>query len=221
MRFVFTKLFYALLAVALIPISLSWGRPMLAWVAVTYDLIIIAVALFDAWNSKLPKGVSIERHFGGRFAVGAETDVQIEVANHTPRDILLILKDEYPPQMQLFGNREARFEVEAQTSATFIYSLKPPKRGQFSFGRIAIRYQSRWRLAWGQASAGEPITVKVYPNMRRAREAELRAMREARATEAEQRTKANKNKIDKLTKFKAKGIGKVVNLKSGSRSRKK
>ena len=53
------------------------------------------------------------------------------------------------------------------------------------------------------------------------REAELRAMREARATEAEQRTKANKNKIDKLTKFKAKGIGKVVNLKSGSRSRKK
>ena len=176
MRFVFTKLFYALLAVALIPISLSWGRPMLAWVAVTYDLIIIAVALFDAWNSKLPKGVSIERHFGGRFAVGAETDVQIEVANHTPRDILLILKDEYPPQMQLFGNREARFEVEAQTSATFIYSLKPPKRGQFSFGRIAIRYQSRWRLAWGQASAGEPITVKVYPNMRRAREAELRAL---------------------------------------------
>src|SRR5262245_16335387 len=100
MRFVFTKLFYALLAVALVPISLSWGRPMLAWVAITYDLIIIAIATFDAWNpdkSGLAKGVSIERHFDGRFAVGAETDVQIEVANHTPRDISVILKDEYPP----------------------------------------------------------------------------------------------------------------------------
>jgi len=176
MRFVFTKLFYALLAVALVPISLSWGRPMLAWVAVTYDLIIIAVAVFDAWNSKLPKAVSIERHFGGRFAVGAETDVRIEIANHTTRDISLILKDEYPPQMQLFGSREARVEVEAQTSAQFLYGLKPPKRGQFSFGRIAVRHLSRWRLAWCQTTAGEAITVKVYPNMRRAREAELRAL---------------------------------------------
>src|SRR5689334_846582 len=112
MRFVFTKLFYALLAVALVPISLSWGRPMLAWLAITYDLIIIAVAVFDAGNSKLAKGVSIERHFSGRFAVGAETEVQIDVANHTPRDISLILKDEYPPQMQLFGNREARVDVD-------------------------------------------------------------------------------------------------------------
>ena len=176
MRFVFTKLFYALLAVALIPISLSWGRPMLFWVAVTYDLVIIAFAIFDAWNSKLPKAVTIERHFSGRFAVGAETEVRIEVANHTPRDISLVLKDEYPPQMQLFGSREARVEVDAQTSASLIYSLKPPKRGQFSFGRIAVRYLSRWRLAWCQAQAGEPITVKVYPNMRRAREAELRAL---------------------------------------------
>jgi len=176
MRFVFTKLFYALLAVALVPISLSWGRPMLAWVAVTYDLIIIAVAVFDAWNSKLPKAVSVERHFSGRFAVGAETDVRIEIANHTTRDISLILKDEYPPQMQLFGSREARVEVEAQTSAQFLYGLKPPKRGQFSFGLIAVRHLSRWRLGWCQTTAGEAITVKVYPNMRRAREAELRAL---------------------------------------------
>ncbi|HEV2904610.1 MAG TPA: hypothetical protein VGW32_06160, partial [Pyrinomonadaceae bacterium] len=91
MRFVFSKLFYALLAVGLIPISLSWGRPILAWLALTYDLIIIAAALFDAWNSKLPQSVRIDRRFGGRFAVGAETDVRIEVANHTSRDIDLVL----------------------------------------------------------------------------------------------------------------------------------
>ena len=175
-RFVFTKLFYALLAVALVPLSLSWGRPMLGWLALTYDLVIVAVAVFDAWNSKLPQAVSIERHFGGRFAVGAETDVRIEIANHTPRDLSFMVKDEYPPQMELFGEREARVEVGAQTSAAFIYSLKPPKRGQFSFGRIAIRYLSRWRLAWRQTMASEPVTVKVYPNMRRAREAELKAL---------------------------------------------
>lgn len=176
MRFVFTKLFYALLAVGLVPLSLSWGRPILAWLAFAYDIIIIAAAVFDVWNSKLSKGVRIERHFGGRFAVGAETDVRIEVANRTPRDVALIVKDEYPPQMKLSGEREARFEVEAQTSASMIYQLKPPKRGQFVFGHIAVRHLSRWRLAWRQTIAGEPVTVKVYPNMRRAREAELKAL---------------------------------------------
>ncbi len=118
----------------------------------------------------------IERRFGGRFAVGAETDVRIEVENHTPRDLRLILKDEYPPQMELGGERQARLNVEAQTSASLTYALKPPKRGQFSFGAIAVRFLSRWRLAWCQTKAGAPMIVKVYPNMRRAREAELKAL---------------------------------------------
>jgi len=176
MRFVFSKLFYALLAVGFVPLSLSWGRPMLRWVALTYDLALIAFAIFDAMNSKLPARARIERHFGGRFAVGAETEVRIEIANHTPRDISLIVKDEYPPQMKLSGSREARVEVDAQTTATMIYGLTPPKRGRFEFGLIAVRYLSRWRLVWSQTCVGTPDAVKVYPNMRRAREAELRAL---------------------------------------------
>ncbi len=176
MRFVFTKLFYALLAVGFIPLSLSWGRPILGWVTLTYDLAIIACAIFDAWNSRLSKGVRIERRFGSRFAVGAETEVRIEIANHTARDIPLIVKDEHPPQMKLSGVREARLNVDAQTSASLVYSLMPPKRGQFQFGRIAVRHLSRWRLVWRETFASEAITVKVYPNMRRAREAELKAL---------------------------------------------
>src|ERR1044072_3159198 len=150
MRFVFSKLFYVLLAVGLVPLSLSWGRPILGWVAFTYDLISVAAAICDVGNSKLPKGVRIERRFGGRFAVGAETEVRIDVANHNPQDLSLIVKDEYPPQMKLTGVREARLDVDAQTSASLIYRLKPPKRGQFSFGLIAVRHLSRWRLAWHQ-----------------------------------------------------------------------
>jgi uncharacterized protein (DUF58 family) len=176
MRFIFSKLFYVLLAVGFVPLSLSWGRPMLRWMALAYDLAIIAVAVFDAWNSELPAKVGVERHFGGRFAVGAENEVRIEIANHTSRDIALIVKDEYPPQMKLTGAREARLNIEAQTSAALVYGLTPPKRGRFEFGLIAVRYLSRWRLAWRQDRIGQPVAVKVYPNMRRAREAELKAL---------------------------------------------
>ncbi|HYR74798.1 MAG TPA: DUF58 domain-containing protein [Pyrinomonadaceae bacterium] len=176
MRFIFSKLFYILLAIGFVPLSLSWGRPMLRWVALAYDLALIAVAVFDAWNSKLPAKVDIQRHFGGRFAVGAETEVRIEIANQTPRDIRLIVKDEYPPQMKLTGAREANLNIEAQTSAALVYGLTPPKRGRFEFGLIAVRYLSRWRLTWRQERIGQPVAVKVYPNMRRAREAELKAL---------------------------------------------
>ena len=176
MRFVFTKVFYALLAVGLVPLSLSWNWPMLRWFAVAYDMAIVVIAIFDAWNSKLPARVQIERHFGGRFAVGAQSEVRIEIANHTPKDLSLILKDEYPPQMKLNGSREARLNVEAQTVASFSYWLSPPKRGRFEFGSIAVRFASNWHLVWKQVRAGEATSVKVYPNMRRAREAELRAL---------------------------------------------
>jgi len=176
MRFVFSRLFYLLVALGFIPLSLSWGRPEFRWVTIAYDLVLVIVAFFDARWSPLPAGVRIGRHFGGRFAVGTETEVRVEIANHTSRDISLIVKDEFPPQLKLSGAREARVDVDAQSTAALVYGLTPPKRGRFEFDRIAVRYLSRWRLVWCQTRVGEPVGVKVYPNMRRAREAELKAL---------------------------------------------
>ena len=177
MRFVFTKLFYLLVAASLILLSLSWGRPMLRWVALAYDLALIALAIIDARLSQLPKGVRIAREFGGRFAVGAETEVHINVQNAQPHAISLVVRDEYPPQMKLSGLREAHMRVDGQTSTALVYGLTPPKRGRFEFGQIAVRFLSRWNLVWCEARVGEAVTaVKVYPNMRRAREAELKAL---------------------------------------------
>ena len=176
MRFVFSRLFYLLIALGLVPLSLSWGRPWLRWATLAYDLLIVGLAIIDARSSKLPQGVVITREFAGRFAVGAESDVQIKLQNHTSRTLSLRVKDEYPPQMKLIGAREASVRVAAQTEAQLIYALKPPKRGRFEFGQIAVRFLSRLGLAWCQTQVGEPTSVKVYPNLRRAREAELKAL---------------------------------------------
>lgn len=176
MRFVFTKLFYLLMALGLILLSFSWGRPWLRWVALAYDLLLLAVAFLDARRSQLPKGVRITREFKGRFAVGAETEVHINVQNAQPHSVSLIIKDEYPPQMKISGLRQAKMRVEGQTSAALVYGLTPPRRGRFEFGRIAVGYLSRLNLVWCYTHVGENTFVKVYPNMRRAREAELKAL---------------------------------------------
>ena len=176
MRFVFTKLFYLLFALALVPLAFSWERPWLRWVAFAYDGLLLAAAVAESRFCRLPTGVTISREFGSRFAMGAETEVRIHVQNATNRSILLIVKDEYPPQMILNGEREGAIHVEAQSTATLVYGVTPPRRGRFEFGQTALRFRSRLRLIWCQINVVEPVTIKVYPNMRRAREAELKAL---------------------------------------------
>ena len=176
MRFVFTKFFYALAALAFIPLSLSWGRPWLAYVAFAYDLLLLCAANIDAKLSHLPQGFRVTREFSGRFAMGGETEVKINIQNASPRAVSLRLKDEYPPQMIINGEREAMLHVEPHSSATLIYGLTPPRRGRFQFGYTALRFRSRFNLVWRDARGAEPATVKVYPNLRRAREAELKAL---------------------------------------------
>ena len=176
MRFVFTRLFYFLVALGFIPLSLSWEYPWLRWIALAYNVLLLAAAVVESRVCSLPKGVTIAREFGSRFAMGAETEVRIHIQNATQRSMLLIVKDEHPPQMILSGVREGRVLVEAQSTATLIYGVRPPRRGRFEFGQTALRFRSRFRLIWCQINVGEPVTVKVYPNMRRAREAELKAL---------------------------------------------
>jgi len=176
MRFVFSKLFYLLVAAGFVILSLSWGRPWLRWVVLAYDAALIILAIVDARRSKLPERVTITREFGGRFAVGAKTDVSINVQNAQAHPISLVIKDEYPARMKLSDLREGAMRIEAQTSAALVYAVTPPKRGRFEFGQIVVRFLSRWQLVWVETRVGEPVSVKVYPNMRRAREAELKAL---------------------------------------------
>jgi uncharacterized protein (DUF58 family) len=139
MRFVFTKLFYVLLLAGLVPLSLSWGRPGLRWLVVAYDAALLIAAFVDARASRLPEGLEILREFGGRFHIGAETEVRVRVNNNTPRRFRLKLKDEYPPEVELLSPREAVLDVGPQESQALAYTLKPTRRGRFEFGRVAVR----------------------------------------------------------------------------------
>lgn len=176
MRFVFSKYFFILLVLGFVPLSLSWNFPALRWAAIGYDILLILLALTDWLISRLPEDLKIEREFGGRFAIGDETEVRLKVTNQTPHDFTLQLKDEFPPTMQISGSREGLLKVDSHTSASLIYEMRPPKRGRFEFGKIGVRYLSRLKLVWCQTEIVEKQAIKVYPNMQKAREVELAAL---------------------------------------------
>lgn len=176
MHFIFSKSFFIWLAIGLVVLSLSWTFPILRWAALVYDISLILLALADWRLSRLPKGLRIERIFNSRFAIGDKTEVNLKIINETGQNIRLKLKDEFPPQMELFGTREGAVKVNSFETASLIYELKPPKRGRFEFGGVAVRYLSRFGLVWCQTQLSDKKQVKVYPNIRRAREAELAAL---------------------------------------------
>jgi uncharacterized protein (DUF58 family) len=188
MRFVFTRLFYALLVIGFVPLSLSWTHPALRYVTIGYDILLFIAAAIDGATSRLLEGVEIAREIKERFHIGAETQVHIRVTNETPRALSLQIKDEYPPEMRLNGKREAELKLEPNSVGMLIYGLTPPKRGQFQFGAIAVRYLSRLGLVWQTVKIGTPETVKVYPNIRRAREAELKALGQRALVALQRRT---------------------------------
>ena len=166
MRFVFSRLFFVLLAFGFLPLSLSWGFPVLRYAVLIYDVALISLALIDYFISrKLPAELTITREFEKRFAIGDETNVKIHVVNASPNDYQLKIKDEFPPELKLSDVREAAFKIEAQTVADFTYGLTPPRRGKYQFGKTAVRFLSKIGLVWCQVDLGVSETVKVYPNM--------------------------------------------------------
>ena len=177
MRFVFSRRFYAFLVIGLVPLSLSWNLPSLRTAVIVSDIALILAAIADFFLSqKLPEGFSIRREFDRRFAIGDASRVSLQIENDTGRAFRLQIKDEYPPQMLLEEEREAEFTLAPRSTAEFFYHLTPPKRGRYVFGKVAIRHLSRFGLVWCQTELGERDSVKVYPNMRRAREMELKAL---------------------------------------------
>jgi len=178
MNFVFSRRFFILLAIGFVPLSLSWNLPELRTAVFVCDALLILLAVTDYFISrKIPREeLTIVREFSKRFAIGDATEVRLHIENRSAKTFRLQIKDEFPPEMKLSEPRQASFEIEGQTTAEFFYNLAPVRRGRYEFGRTAVRFLSRLGLVWCQDYLNEPQSVKVYPNMRRAREMELKAL---------------------------------------------
>ena len=62
MRFVFSRRFYFLLAIGLVPLSLSRGISWLRPLVVAYDILLVLAAVADYFTSRsLPNGFTIRR----------------------------------------------------------------------------------------------------------------------------------------------------------------
>jgi uncharacterized protein (DUF58 family) len=127
-------------------------------------------------SRRLSAEISCSRSFDKKFAIGDPTTVTLSFENLSLTFLHLWVKDEYPPELILNEPREISFDLASNGTAEFSYVVTPPRRGRYEFGTTAIRYRSRLGLVWVQSQTGTAQAVKVYPNMRRAKEMELKAL---------------------------------------------
>jgi uncharacterized protein (DUF58 family) len=121
--------------------------------------------------------------------IGEENEVQLHLtvtsadgqAKRKLRSAAFTIKDEYPPHLELRGERLLIARTirtrsgEARTQVS--YKLYAASRGNYEFGDVLLRWRSPWGLVIKQAQVAAAQNVKVYPNINEAKRYELYAQR--------------------------------------------
>jgi len=173
---VFTRRFYFLLALGVIPLLTAWAWHGTRWLVLLYNAVLLAAAWLDYFQAADLAGVRVKRLLTKRFMIGAENDVQISVINRAPRKVTFTIRDEYPPELELRGPRSLN-ATPRRNEIIVGYRLFAAARGDYNFGDIVLRWPAPWNLVVRQLRVPAAATVKVYPNINEAKKHELFAHR--------------------------------------------
>jgi uncharacterized protein (DUF58 family) len=187
---IFTWRFFILITLGALPLALVWQQPLLKWGMLTYDLLLFVAAWWDYRQTERVEELEVKRHLPRRLMIGAENEVSITISHRLPRQLSFTLKDEYPPELELRGERVLSAKPQRSQAANPLalpakqprearvsYKLYAATRGDYHFGDIILRWPAPWGLVIKQASVPAAQHVKVYPNIHEAQKYELQAQR--------------------------------------------
>ena len=143
----------------------------------TMILLLLGVAIvIDAllvYSKK--RGVIAKRNTAGRFSIGDENAVSLDLFNQYIFPVQVSIIDELPVQFQdRSWLRKTR--VSANAATTIDYSLKPVSRGEYHFGNINVFVHGPLQLVKRKYVFSAAETVKVYPSYIQMRRYQLLAV---------------------------------------------
>lgn len=186
----------ALLLVLLTTPLLAVGTiaPGMLYVAIGYLALVVAMIAADRLLSPQPREFTLTRKNDSRLSLGAENRVVISITNGSRRTVRVVARDEYPPQFRaavivLDANalvnagetarakttREHPVTLRPHETVQLAYYVNPPRRGDYQFGDLNLRWWGILGLMIRQARFPAAEPVKVYPNLLDIRKYELQA----------------------------------------------
>lgn len=154
----------ALVLAALSPLALTDLLPGVGLAALPLLLGVAMLLLADGRMTAAPDRLVVSRQVTDRLSLGAENPVTISVQNRGPRRIVVRLRDEFP-----FAFRASQTFLAGEAlpgeSVQLRYTVTPPRRGDYRFGRVVVRYRSALGLFERQHAYPLDRDVRVYPNL--------------------------------------------------------
>lgn len=192
-----TKRFLILGGLGLLPALLVWQLlPVRAGLTAglltlgIYDLGLLIATIIDWRLTENPEEWRVERQLPERLVIGAERRVDIVLVLTVKRSIRLVIRDEYPPQLEYRGEREmvarALPSRGRRQKAVVSYRLYADRRGEYDFGDIVIRWDSPGGLLVKQSRFPAASLCQVYPAVNRVRR-QIVASREMRTQQRGER----------------------------------
>lgn len=132
-------------------------------------------------EAKSPK-ITAERHCAERFSNGDDNEVTITLKSRYRLPVSLEVIDEAPVEFQrrdlCFKKKLLRQGLRKSAkpiTCTFSYTLRPVRRGEYSFGRIRVFASLLMGFVQRRFSSSQQHAIKVYPSYLMLRQYELLA----------------------------------------------
>ncbi len=156
-----------LLAVSALFLTAATFAGWLAWLGLAWLTGSCALLLTDWQLTPGPKDWEVERSHDDRLSLAAWNRIELRVQLRASfRPLSIWLRDETPPSFGIADEqRILRGTVQPEKSAHFVYYLHPPRRGDYRFGDLHLRWESVLGLLRRQATFPASVDVKVYPNL--------------------------------------------------------
>ena len=196
-----TGRFLTLLALCGLPLAVGAAVPVAAEVGLLAATLLVAAAAWDAFRSPSPTAVGVEREAADVFSVGAPNPVTLHLRNRGARPITVEVQDS-PPAPGSVDGLPATATLPAGRGGAVAYHVTPHLRGARAFGRVFLKSRSRWGFWERHARVREERVVRVYPNVRAVRGAELLARhnRQAEGVRAS-RLRGRGREFDRLREY--------------------
>ena len=156
-----------LLAVTALFLAAATLAGWLGWLGLVWLIGSCALLLTDWQLTPEPKAWTVTRHHDDRLSLAAWNRIELRVQlGAGTRPLPVWLRDETPPTFRIADEqRILQGTAHPHVPANWVYHLYPPRRGDFRFGELHLRWESVLGLLRRQATFPASVDVKVYPNL--------------------------------------------------------
>lgn len=153
-----------------------------------YNVLFFLTCLVDRFLLSAPPGqIELNRHLQAKFSIHQDNRILLGVINNSTSPLRGFLTDDFPADLAPDLTLEMEVRVDPYQRTTVDYQIRPMNRGRYRFGRVHLKYASRLGLLWIVKKGGRPETIKVYPDLLRISQMNVRYSKSQQSGEIRKR----------------------------------